>query len=242
MKTRNGLIILAVVTVALAVGFFLVSDIVFDLDFGLIRDKTVSASVATLTLARDVLSLHTVEVVYKVVFPHDFVPADMDWKLFLEQVEAGRGLSLLEERYLAAYELCKDLGIKLERKRHEFVVVTAIIKAGFDLSGPVYAAPETAGTLADGYVSFDEAGGISIAIPDAVITDTIIEDADTESYAYPDIRIGPEDWRKLTSFVQTELISEAVAEGILDLARENGRNFIERLFLDSGYSAVYFRQ
>ena len=240
MKGRTGAVLTLAAIAILAVAFFLISDTVFDLGFGIIRDTTVSSSVATLTQVRNVLSLNTLEVVRKVVFPYDFVPPDMDWNLFLK-IREDRPLSLLEAAYFETYDLCREIGIDLRKKRRDFVVVTTIIKAGFDLSNPVFTTPEQAGAaLADKYVKSDSTGGITITLPPAVITDLIIEDADTDSYSYPDIQIGPENWKKLTLFVREQIESETAAEDILDLAAENGRRFLRRMFLDSGYSMVSF--
>ncbi len=240
MKARTGAILTLAAVALLAALFFLISDIVFDLGFGIIRDTKVSSSTATLTQVRSVLSLNTLEVVRKVVFPYDFVPEDIDWNLFLK-VKEKRPLSLSETAYLATYELCREIGIDLRKKRREFVVLTTIIKAGFDLTNPLFSAPESAGAaLAGKYVQTDSSGGITITLPPAVITDMIIEDAGTETYTYPDIRIGPENWKKLTLFVEERIQRDKAAQDILEMAAENGRKFLSRMFLDSGYSKVSF--
>ena len=240
MKGRTGAILTLAVVALLAVAFFLISDIVLDLGFGIIRETALSSSVATLTQVRTVLSLNTLEVVRKIVFPYDFVPDDIDWNLFLK-IGEKRPLSLLETAYLETYQLCGEIGIDLRKKRREFVVLTTIIKAGFDLSNPVFKAPEEAGeALAAQYVQTDSSGGITVTLPPAVITDLIIEDAGTETYSYPDIKIGPENWKKLTLFVKERIESEIDGEEILELAAENGRGFLRRMLLDSGYSRVSF--
>jgi len=242
MKTRTGIIMALSVVAVLVIGFFFISDTVFDFGFGIIRESTVSSSVATLTQVRTVLSLNTLEVVRKIVFPYDFVPAEMDWNLFFKAVDT-RELSPLEEIYLATYEVCEKTGINLRSKRRDFVVITAIIKAGFDLSNPVFSSPQEVGEdLASKYVRTDATGGISLSLPPAVITDLIIEDADTANYPYPDIQIGPENWKLLTSFVTERIESETGSGDILSLAEENGRQFLKRMFLDSGYSSVSFSE
>jgi hypothetical protein len=242
VRKRTSIILILSVIAVLLVAFFLVSDLVFDLGFGIIRETVFSSSVATLTQVRTVLSLNTVEVVRKVVFPYDFVPADIDWNLFLRGAER-RQLSPLEADYLETYRICREIGINLASKRREFVVITTIIKAGFDLSNPVFASPEQAGEeLAEKYIQTDALNGVTVILPPAIITDLIIEDADTTSYSYPDIEIGPENWKTLTSFVAQKIESEAVSGDVLNLATENGKQFLERLLLDSGYSSVTFSQ
>lgn len=240
MKGRTGALLTLAALILLAIGFFLISDAVFDLGFGIIRDTTVSASVATLTQVRDILSLNTVEVVRKVVFPYDFVPETVDWNQFLK-VREKRSLTPLEISLAETYDLCSEIGIDLRKKRGDFVVITAIVKAGFDLSNPAFVSPEHAGAaLAEEYVRPDSSGGIMIKLPSAVITDVIIEDSGSEGYGYPDIQIGPENWKKLTRFVRERIENETGVSDILDLATENGKQFLSRLFLDSGYSTVSF--
>jgi hypothetical protein len=239
---RTKIVVTASIIALLVVGFLFISDTVFNFGFGIIRDSLVSSSVATLIQVRSVLSLNTVEVVRKVVFPYDFVPADMDWDLFFKQREK-RPLSLLEQQYFDTYEICEKIGFNLRSKRREFVVITVIIKAGFDLSNPVFTSPEQVGEeLAGKYVRADSPDAITILLPPAVLTALIIEDADTESYPYPDIRIGPEDWKALTSFVKERIESEVASGEVLTLAAENGRQFLRRMFLDSGYSSVSFSE
>ena len=240
MKTWRRLLLAAAIVASLTVAFFLISDTVFDLDFGIIREKEVSSSAAILTQMRDVLSLNTVEAVYKIVFPYDFVPRDMNWGLFLKQYREGRPLSLLEESYMDVYDLCEEIGISLDTKRREFVVITAIIKAGFDLSSPFFGFAETSNDQAGSYVSIDSTGAAAITVPPAVVTDIILEDADTQTYPYPDIGIGPEGYRKLTTFVRERIAATAESEGILELARENGKRFLKQVLMDSGYLAVIF--
>ena len=79
-------------------------------------------------------------------------------------------------------------------------------------------------------------------LPPAVITDVIMEDADTTTYTYPDIEIGPEGWKKLTSFVKVRIEEEAISGEVLSLAEENGKEFLRRIFSDSGYSSITFSE
>ena len=242
MRKRTSVILIISLIAVSVTGFLLLSDTVFDLGFGIITENEVSSSVATLTHVRTVLSLNTAEVVRKVVFPYDFVPAEMDWDLFFRQRER-RQLSPAEEGYLKTYEICKEIGINLASKRREFVVITAIVKAGFDLSNPVFNSPQQAGEeLAERYVQTDGYGGITVTLPPAIITDLILEDADTANYAYPDMQIGPEYWKTLTSFVRERLENEALSDEVLQLAAANGKQFLERMLRDAGYSSVSFAE
>ena len=242
MKRIKPLFISVIVLVVLAVLFVALSKPLFNLDLRFVRERIRSSSTATLVQVRDILALNTVEVVYKVVFPYDYVPADMNWSLILRQYREGRDLSLLEETYLEVYRLCEEIGINLESKKREFVVLTTILKGGFDLSDPVFASPESAGNRSNRFIMIDSENAITITLPDTVITDIIIEDAETRTYLYPDIRIGPEDWKMLTSFVERQVAADAEEHGILQLAEENGKRFLRRLLLDTGYDSVIFRE
>ena len=138
-------------------------------------------------------------------------------------------MSLLEIGYLETYALCGEIGIQLERRKNEFVVVTTIIKGGFDLS-----------SIAEHHVFISDQNGITITMPRTVVTDFIIEDTGSETYSYPDIEIGPEKWQQITAFIQKRMIDTAISGGILELASENGKQFLTRLFIDAGYSSVNF--
>ena len=96
--------------------------------------------------------------------------------------------------------------------------------------------------LAEQYVEIDPSGGVTMKLPPAVITDVIMEDADTATYQYPDLEIGPEGWKKLTSFVKVRLQEEAISGEVLSLAKENGKQFLHRIFTDSGYSSIKFSE
>ena len=230
MKKNTVIIMYLLIAIIVgAVGFYLFGLPLIDIDLSLQREKRVSTSVAVLERVRDILNLNTVEMVYKVVFPYDFVPADMNWTLFLKQHRESRRMSPLEIGYLETYTLCNEIGIQLERKKNEFVVVTTIIKGGFDLS-----------SLAEHYVIVGDQNGITITMPRAIVTDFIIEDTGSEMYSYPDIDIDPERWQKISAFIQKRMINTAVSGGILQFAEENGKQFIERFFLDAGYSSVNF--
>ena len=219
--------------VLLLAGLFLIlAKPVFDIDLRVFQNTKTANSIALFTQVRDVMAINTVEVVYRTVFPFDFVPQDMDWKLFLAQVQEGRALSIQEKEYLKTYQFCLEIGIDLVKKRREFVVVTSIIKGGFDLSE--YSVLNT-------HMQVDNKNGaISVKIPATVVTDVIIEDATTEDYSYPDMAIDPEGWRLLIAFVEKRVQKQVTDEGVLEVARQNGLSFITLLLHEAGYSDVSF--
>lgn len=240
---KRALVAVAVLAI-LGIGFLLIADPVFDLDFGLIRVQETSATEAVLAEARSVFALSTVEFVYKTVFPHDFVPEKMSWGLFLRQRQDGRVLSPLEEDYFRAYELCRDIGIDLQKTNYDFVVVTTIVRGGFDLKGSVFVAGGSSAAappaLLREYVWIDESGTAHVRPPKTTITELIIDDSRSSDYGYPDMDISPENWRAITSFVADKILVRVVEDGILAMALENGKRFLRSLLAEAGFPEVVF--
>jgi len=81
---------------------------------------------------------------------------------------------------------------------------------------------------------------LSLRLPPPIIADLIIEDATSKNYPYPDAAIEPEEWKKIAAFVEEKIRILVIEEGILLLTEEKGRQFIERFFLDAGYSTIIF--
>jgi len=238
-KLRPRLLIILVIIVALA--FLMTADPLFHLDFGIIRTDRQAASIAVLTEVRDVCALNTVEFIHKSVFPHDFISEDIAWGRLLQKQREGMFLSEEEKADLEVYNLCKTLDISPERRAYDFVVVTSIVKGGFDLKGTVYQNPEDHPELVAKAVSISEDGTISLSLPDPVITEFIIEDSSSSSYTYPDMDIDPEEWKALTGFIQGRVETIVASEGILNTAKERGSRFIEGMLKDAGYKEVIFR-
>ena len=124
-------VLLSLACIVLA--FLVLADPLFDLDFGLIRDRRRAASSIVALSGRDLMLLNTVEAIYKVVFPYDYVAADTEWRPLLSKSASGAELTAAEASQLEVYRLAADIGIDLQSKRNDFVVVTAIAKIGLDL-------------------------------------------------------------------------------------------------------------
>lgn len=231
--------------------FILTAKPLFGIDLGinLIKRERTAVSVSVLTEVRDIMSLNTVEFVYKSVFPHDFLPSDIRWDSILYKDQTGQPLSPEEAEYVSIYRLCREIGIDLRQNNYDFVVVTSIIKAGYDFSDTVYSS--VGGTPSEGanpdytrleeYVSFSEDGSrLLLKLPRPEIVSLLIEDSTSENYAYPDISIDPEQWRVLSAFVTEKVRSRVLEEGILRLARKKGEAFITRIMRDAGFQEVVF--
>jgi len=236
MRFRLVLVLLLAVVFA----FLLTADPLFNLDFGIIRTERSAVSVALLAEVRDIFALNTIEFIYKSVFPHDFIPDDIDWGRLLMKRREGILLSEQDRINLEIYDLCRKLGISADRDAYDFVVVTSIVKGGFDLAGTVYENPEKHPELVSSAVTVTEDHAIILRLPEPVITDFIIEDSSSTSYTYPDLDIDPEEWKMLTGFIRDRIETVVRSEGILDMASQRGEEFIEGMLEDAGYSEVKF--
>ncbi len=100
---------------------------------------------------------------------------------------------------LAILGIASEAGINLLDDNYSFAVITARIKAGFDFSGTVLEDPDfDPEATAESVIIDAETGIIRLKLPAAIITEVIIEDADSSNYEYPDLDISPEKWKTLT--------------------------------------------
>jgi hypothetical protein len=229
------LVILALVVIIVLLQFGQI-QFHFKLPNPFVKTEKIAESEILLTQTRTVFKLATIKVLYRTVFPFDFLPADIDLNgLLLREEIAPAGLSREQRDYLSMYRLTTSLGI--EPAKNEFVVITSIIKGGYPL--PDRSGSDTAET--GGFALWvDEEGSLHIEVPDPEILEFIIEDEKSASYEYPDISINPENWRKLTSFVEEKIKQKFINEGFLQEADSNGRAFLRRLFREGGYQNVIF--
>lgn len=238
-RQRFPLRLVLILAIVLVLAFLFTANPLFNLDFGFIRTDKTAVSIALLTEVREVFALNTIEFIHKSVFPHDFIPEDADWSRLLVKRREGILLSEEELSHLEFYDLCKDLGLSADPDSYDFVVVTSIVKGGFNLAGTVYENPETRPEEAASAVRVRE-DTVELLLPEPEITDFIIEDASSESYAYPDLDIDPGEWKVLTSYLQGRVEGMVKDEGILDMAKERGRSFIEGMLKDAGFREVVF--
>lgn len=238
-KTLKWILIAVLV---LGIAFVFTAKPLFNIDLleKLNRSKVETGSEAILTRVQDLFQFQTVEYVYKSVFPFDFVPAVYDWRSLLDKEYRGEPLSSQEEEYLAVYRFCEQIGINLNRKKLDFVVITTIVRGGFDLEGTVYENPENAANIEE-YLRIDrDENVLYLRLPPPVITDFEIEDPDRTRYPYPDFEISPENWKLLTQFTAGKIRQQVLEDGIIETAKMKGTAFIEALFMESGIEKVVF--
>ncbi len=252
LKPKTLFIVIPVLLLLISGALFIVTaKPFFGIDLGInpVKRERTAVSVSVLTEVRDIMSLNTVEFVYKSVFPHDFLPSDIRWDSILYKDQTGQPLLPEEAEYVSIYRLCRKIGIDLRQNNYDFVVVTGIIKAGYDFSDTPYSS--AGGTSIDEsnpeykrlkeYVSFSEDGSrLLLKLPQPEIVSFIIEDSTSEDYAYPDISIDPEQWKVLSTFVTEKVRGRVLEEGILRLARKKGEAFITRIMRDAGFQEVVF--
>ena len=220
---------LLIAIIVIAAAFLFTAKPVFNIDLlkRITKNRTESGSDAILVQARELFLFQTVEYVYKTVFPFDFVPAAYDWRALLDKEAFGKKLTKQEKEYLLIYRFCEDLGIKLHANKFEFVVITSIVRSGFELEDT-------------GEYGRIEEETLFLRLPQPVITNFEIEDPDRASYPYPDFEISPENWKRLTQFTAAKIERQVLEDGILERAKQNGTAFIEKLLIDSGLRHVVF--
>jgi hypothetical protein len=241
-------IIIAVVALLAVVGALAVLgglpfSLPLDLNLSLSRTERTTWTEHVFLRARDVYRFHTLEVVQKLVFPHDFFPPNLDWRKLLDR----RGdpysyLTTQDRRYLTVYDLARQVGIDPRREDASFLVVTVRSKIGFDLSDTVYAreTPEPA-EVQDRWIRVEEteAGRTAyIRLPAAAIQELIIEDPGSSTYPYPDVPMPPEDWRRVSEFV-AERARERIRDESLAQAQARAAEFLTTVLRAAGFDEVH---
>jgi len=257
MKRRFRWIAVALIALAVFVVFF--TDLVNVVDFlpkvRFSRTTTWASSTVTLQSVRDVYQFNTVEYVHRVVFPYDYLPNDITLSSILAKIRNGRStvvetLSPEEYLYFTAYNLALDVGIDPGAER-EFLVVTVVITAGFDLTDSPLAQPDDDGQAADlpeGYsvetVQTDdgERRVVTIPEPSPTVTDVQVEDINRSRYPYPDVSLGADDWRRVAAFVKTQASELPELNDVLETAAATGREFVRSVLLAAGFDEVRFVQ
>ena len=203
----------------------------FGWELSIISTTKTSARESVLREVRSVYRLDTVELLYKSVFPYDFLPAapaEPDWRL-LFYAEQTRTLSDEEQELLRFYRFCRELGIDLVSRDPGFAVVTVIARAGFDFEG----FPLEENILIEG-------SQLTIGLPRPEITDLMIQDAPTARYPYPGMEISPENWKRLTDYVIAHLDPIIDETNILQRAGDRGEELFRRLVAARGFETIRF--
>ena len=213
----------------------------FDIPNPFYRVNRVQSSTAILDDIRDTARLNTVELVYKTVFPYDLIPEDTDWPVLFRRFRSGGSLSAEELELLAIFGIAADAGIDLSSKEHQFAVITARLTAGYDFAGTPFEDPEKYREDTADFILYDEEkDSLYIRLPEAKITEIKVDDEDSSSYSYPDMKVSPEQWRVLSGIITEHIKSEARKRRLTELAEERGKDVIKKMFSASGYKNIIF--
>ncbi len=171
---------------------------------------------------------------HKTVFPYDFLDPRVSYESIIAALRGGTGsvqsiLTPAEQEYLAARNLAVRLGIGIGGSSSEFVVVTVIARAGLDLKDVDLAVRE-------------DGKSVTVTLPPPRIIEIILEDSKPRDYPYPDIKIDPAAWREIAEFIEGRIRGRILAEGVLETALANGKEFLRAFFFQSGFRTVEFAE
>jgi hypothetical protein len=228
--------------VLLGIILFLLDKPLFEIHIGTgiyDREET-SISVSVLTEVKKIFTFNTMEVVYKTVFPHDFITPDTNWRRLKNKIEHGDTLTVNETEQWYIYNLCSDIGINVEKNVSQFVVMTSILKVGYNMEEEAYPAARDSSEIEKYVYVSEDRKTIYIRLPQPRIVDFIIEDSSSDKYAYPDLEIQPEQWRSLSFFVSQKLKQRIQKEGMLEVAGTKGKTFLKKMMQNAGFESIVF--
>lgn len=248
-----AVVLLAVITVALQFDAVSVLGRQVLSRVGIGRSRRIESSRIVLQEVRELYELSTIEYVYRTVFPYDFMDPSVRIESIMQTLRDGRGsvetlLSPEQREFFEAYNLSHEVGLAVGGSDYEFLVVTVIVGAGYNLTDTPLASPdaltpeEVAGVVEreEKVVDGRPVRRIAIPLPEPEITYVLIEDRDTDSYPYPDVNLRPDGWRRVAGFVSDRVRQRTIDDGILTEASERGRNAVRALLLGAGYDEVSF--
>ena len=236
---KSRILLLISVLALLVVAFLLLADPLFHLDFGILTDRTTATSTIVALAGRDLMRLNTLEAVYKVVFPYDFIPQDHDWKAFNDSIAEGYRPRGEEAGWLEVLYLSDSAGLDITQRANDFIVVTVVAKLGFDLEAFATESRSVANGSV-GPISVRTDGTVVVNVPRVVVNEIIIEDSSSADYHYPDVGVSPEGWKLISEYVAASIPRRLEADGLFGEAEAAGRGFLSGFFREAGYESVKF--
>lgn len=186
---------------------------------------------------KDLYQLNTSEYRIKLIFPFDFVDRDIDWREIKQIYERDLEPTEPQIKDLAIYQSSLNAGIDPAVDLYDFIIVTAVVKAGIYLGNTVEEIDLNSLVTIQ---NREDNKTISLHIPDMRITDYYIEDRRPDKDNFPDAKLTPGQWRDLVDFINPLIVEKVIQLGILDNARKNSQLLMEKILMDSGFSEVYF--
>ena len=234
LKQILRLVILVLVLLILLTALALYRE--FGLSFGLYRKSKESSSQTMEIQNRDLERLYTAEVVWDLVFPHDFYPDPRDWEIYQTKLRTRQTLDPEEWAIDRFRRLCEETGFRAEPGDTKFFVLRVVVKGGYDFSDRGdFSLPGRTPPL----LKWDQET-LVITPPEVKILSTRVEDPRREEYKFPDVPLSPEKLRLITAHVSREAEEKALQWGLLEEARTNGEKLLTRMFNDAGISKLRF--
>ncbi|MFW5814406.1 MAG: hypothetical protein ACOCWX_03070 [Spirochaetota bacterium] len=205
------------------------------------RVERFATSSITLESVRDLYELTTVRYVHRAVFPYDYLPSDASLNEILRKLRGSDRTvreTLSEEEYLyfRTWNLASEIDLSTSGGTFDFVVVTLIITAGFDVGS------REEEIVVERYVAPDgsTARRATVTLPSPQIIEVAVEDIEREDYPYPDTSLGAEGWREVADYVREHSVPQPVIDEILETAKRNGEEFIRGALEQAGFAEVRF--
>jgi hypothetical protein len=224
MRRLVGAVIPVILLLA-AAGLWFARDHVADFIF---RETTRGGSEGVFLGVEEVAELETLAVVHKTVFPHDFYLDGVSYYRLLDRVRrsdlpAGDVLSPDELLHFDAVHLAESLALATGPGMDGYVVVTTIMRLGFDLTEIL---PLIAGTDVD---TGADGSAAAIAIPAARVLSFETEDLSRDRYPYAAVYLDAAGWQAVSSFVTEALRSRPPDPEWVDEATRGGIELLRAL-------------
>ncbi len=220
---------------------------------GLFRESTTASSWSVLETIDNLEDLETAQYEMKFVFPFDFVTSPaVNWLFLKTQYDISREqfqehVFPLGQRHsrpvapvwqdAALYELCRKVGMDPGKPDYKFLIISAHVRAGLDLTEWHREIERQQATITE--TTPDELV-LNLPHPVVRITSFSINDTDNTAQGFPDVSLSPEEWSTLIQEVEPLIREQALAEGLLQQARTEAEQLIREIFLASGFRQVLF--
>jgi hypothetical protein len=194
----------------------------------------------------DLYLLNTSEYKLKLIFPHDFVDRDISWWAVKEIYERRLDVDEDQQELVDIYKACLNSGFDPAVDVYDFIIMTAIVKAGINISGTMFENPSLyQEERFDSYLRIEGDGPektVFLHIPPVEITELYIDDRKPSDDNFPDAQLTPARWKELVDFLNPKIREKVIELGILEDAGENSRELISKLLRENGFSRVSFTE
>lgn len=175
--------------------------------------------------------LETLQISNQYVFPYDFMkkPYPQNWAVFnLKNSVHYRDNS--ENMNKNFYETIKNMGIDLAKEGKNFLILSAEIRMGFNLSGENAWMQTTTGP-----------NGLSlqVTLPEPEILAFNLNIL-PQKEGWPSMTISPESWSLLSNFLEAEIRHSIMNEQTLALVKDNAQNLLQGILEQTEFRQIDF--